>query len=530
MADDVGNVGDYGEDEVTAWASKLGVTVNKVQRDRHGWDLYFQFPRPGDAGDGDVASRVSEASCKVQVKTIRAGKGKTKVKLDNWERLAKDPMPCFYVVLEVDDSRTTRDVFLVHVGKTLIEQTLKHLHKLSPKQKKRVHKLERWLSWGDPERLAAPYGESLIAAIKQHIGGDQSKYVREKLRIVERAGFEERPIHLSFTVSAKQSDALNEIMADFAIGMVDRLPVTALSVKEVRFGVATPIDAESSGENDIAVSDLPSVASTMLTIASKKEPSQSVSLVCRTFVSDVVAPWLPPEARKIRFASDYCDLILKPGGGALSWKVHVDEARHSLTKLGKAARATLLLAHTQEDVRITMEDTASGRRSIIDQSTPMSKPDAGLLDFGAVVDAAVVVAEDWGEHNVQVTPSELMSQRNRISLFRGLNDGTASASEVEAGVDEPHPEMEGRSAAYVTTLPLGFGDRALWASMAIVGTAKWTPATDGGGTVSIVGGKLRLVEKGVIPRQKWTKKKAERFRKRAADVLDAEGIEHLLFD
>jgi len=96
------DLGDLGEIEVIRWARQRDIVPNKVQCDKKGWDIFLEFPHAEpETKKYFLDIRPPELSCLVQVKATDKRVGKIPhIKLTNWERMAKSPLPCFFVVLE----------------------------------------------------------------------------------------------------------------------------------------------------------------------------------------------------------------------------------------------------------------------------------------------------------------------------------------------------------------------------------------------------------------------------------------------
>jgi hypothetical protein len=99
------DVGELGESTFKMWTSQAGLVANKANQDKTGWDFFLESTRPlviqrhtSIALDRDPYP----LKCLVQVKSTDKRPGKWSVKLDNWERLVKDPHPAFFLILEFD--------------------------------------------------------------------------------------------------------------------------------------------------------------------------------------------------------------------------------------------------------------------------------------------------------------------------------------------------------------------------------------------------------------------------------------------
>ena len=112
------DLGGLGEVKVEEWALQRGITPNRVHHDKKGWDIFLEFPRPdSEAERRTLDIRSPEIACLVQVKATDKRTGKIpRIKVTNWERMAKHALPCFFAVLEYDGEDIPQRAYLIHVG------------------------------------------------------------------------------------------------------------------------------------------------------------------------------------------------------------------------------------------------------------------------------------------------------------------------------------------------------------------------------------------------------------------------------
>jgi len=137
------DVGTLGELKLEEWCAQIGITANRVQRDRTGWDNLLEFPllphiQPPSNIPLDIC--LQPLQCFVQVKSTDDRCGRWSVKMDNWTRFIKSPIPAFFLVFEYDGKNLCQRAYLVHVDKIYIKKVLEKLRKISSKNKKLLHK------------------------------------------------------------------------------------------------------------------------------------------------------------------------------------------------------------------------------------------------------------------------------------------------------------------------------------------------------------------------------------------------------
>ena len=131
------NLGGMGESQLELWAHERSMTYNRVQNDTGGWDTFLQIPRrgsPATVGEPLLDIVPGEIACLIQVKATDTSRGRVKkIKLSNWERLVKIPLPAFYVVLEYEGDNEVHNAYLVHVDDFWISKTQFSQACVSPK-------------------------------------------------------------------------------------------------------------------------------------------------------------------------------------------------------------------------------------------------------------------------------------------------------------------------------------------------------------------------------------------------------------
>jgi len=235
----------------------------------------------------------------VQVKATRNADRPIAVKLSNWERLAKSPLPAFFLVVEVGTTNKVGRAFLIHIAEEEISGVQGRLRKLKARDRGKLHKYSLRLSPKAKDRQPSLDGISLLAAIRAAVGADLRRYFSTKANWLDTVGYDQYRYHMKFRFDIGESDDLYEMMAGFANGERNQLPVVGLRVQESRFGIASDIEGHS-GVGD-AFLRIPSIPSQMdLGIeASDEEGLETVSITCGVRVASNVFPFLPPKYRKI---------------------------------------------------------------------------------------------------------------------------------------------------------------------------------------------------------------------------------------
>lgn len=175
-------VGEAGETFFGSLANDGGAVANRVSRDRVGWDFHLQLPRAAEWKlTHTLDTRPAEPSCFVQVKSTTRAVSSWRVKLSNWERLAKDPRPVFFIVFKFTPGSLIcpREAHLVHVGEDLLWRVLKELRSVGNDEVSTLKGRHMTFAWGEADRLAELTGSALRSAIARHVGDKPAIYEQE---------------------------------------------------------------------------------------------------------------------------------------------------------------------------------------------------------------------------------------------------------------------------------------------------------------------------------------------------------------
>ena len=124
------NLGEMGERTLGLWASQVGISANKSDPDKTGWDFFLELPLELDASETVTVplDKVARSiQCLVQVKSTDRQPKQRQVKLSNWQKMVMSPLPAFFLVLEFDGKDRCQRAYLVHVGAEHIRRVLKRL-------------------------------------------------------------------------------------------------------------------------------------------------------------------------------------------------------------------------------------------------------------------------------------------------------------------------------------------------------------------------------------------------------------------
>ncbi len=231
------DLGGLAEAQLRLWAKEAGAAVNPAFEDKKGWDFLVEFPNDIPSFYASLDDRPPEVSCLIQVKGTECKSSRRSIKLSNWERLVKHPLPAFFLILEYEETNSVDATYLVHVGKELIQKVLKRLREESLAQHEEISRKTMTLKWNKEHRIPYPDGEKLKEAIFQYVGEDLHSYVSTKIKMLKELG-DVTPAIVSFDLTAANHEELLTQWIDLAIGLLDSIDVTKITLKEdIRFGI-----------------------------------------------------------------------------------------------------------------------------------------------------------------------------------------------------------------------------------------------------------------------------------------------------
>lgn len=533
---DAGARGAVGEYLLGTWAAQAGITVNKVQSDAHGWDYLLELSRAHmKHGTTSLDLIPCELRCFVQVKVIRSEDGRARIKLSNWHRMVHDLTPWFVLVIVLDENREPAECFLVHIDASWCGRVLKRLRELPEDEGARLHEHHVDVTWVDSDRLAKLHGQALEAGIRFHTGSDPTAYADRKRTWVQEAGYDEERHLLHIEVAATREDEAHTMMADFAIGLLEELPLSLLRIEELRFGIRKPVDTPPPGcRTEIQFADRLPDAETTITLENADQ-SEVIQLRCDTYSSSNVFPDLPLRFQKIRFAAPLFTATMNiqpsdevPEGMALMtfrWQFPplATAAPTPLVDLGRAARAALLLHRSHmAPLRLTVATEGGGFEREGFRANDHLDPES--FECWTTIDRAHQIAS-WFRlaADALVIPSSLLPQAQAIAFLSSVIVDKCSSASFRANVEvETLPDAE--RAALVTSTSVCIGERVIGACVALIGSPNWSPIGGCKHRLEVTGASTRIMKQFDVQATRWTEYDVGTAVAEARAALEDEGI------
>ncbi|NJO85173.1 MAG: hypothetical protein HC828_22120 [Blastochloris sp.] len=232
------NLGLLGELALSTWCAQVGIVANKSEQDLTGWDYILEFPiTSGSEKVSLIDKEPFPLRCFIQVKSTDDNPGKWDVKLDNWLRLVKNPLPCFFLVLEFENQTECQRAYLVHVDKKYITQVLKRLRKASALKTKELHEMTMRFNYSPLDLVSSLNGHGLSEAIHKHVSISPEEYAAQKQQVISTVGYEEGnwTINVDFLPPPNSTDP-REVLVDFLLGKVTHLETIKMKITDCDLG------------------------------------------------------------------------------------------------------------------------------------------------------------------------------------------------------------------------------------------------------------------------------------------------------
>jgi hypothetical protein len=484
-------IGAIGETAFTTWCAQNSITAIKATPDKFGWDYYLQFAAPHGPHEPP------ERSCKVQVKTT-GDAASADIKLDNWERMAKERSPWFVLVVQLLN-REAHAVHLVHVGERQVVRVLERLRQLG--EGVELHRRRMSVDAQPEDALAPPFHVGLRDRLLQHMGSSDKGYLAEKEKWIEESGYPEQ--RYSGTIvfdGAEADDEFYARAADWAVGLVDRLPFKKVTISETRFGITRPVKTVDGGTVKI---NPPSV--TEVVTLSNRERSETVSVTCQQYRANAaVIPALPQKFNQIRLVAPYIALLCRMEGerGAVSFELNVPRGYGlPLSELAKVCKVLRLVSNSQEK-GLTIR---FGANNVGDFKSfaPGVAFDPEFVRFASLVECAASIAKHFDlDLNTPIDTDELLVDEFDIRMMhagfnRDVNVGETLTSLRSRG------ELTGKKAVVIMPSVVTLGSHVAVALIATTGAAKWERIDEENGFLTLDPPEVVICSKQIMPASEW---------------------------
>ena len=300
--------GPVGESYCRMLCAQAGLVVNAAVEDVTGWDFHIEFP--DNVLDKPLTvDTLHEASpqCRVQVKTSKDEKRYDDVSLSNLRRMATDPIPAFFLFLELCHNAQVVNSYLVHVDSEMITKILKRVrkHSVNVIEDRPLNKKTMRVHAATTDVLLPNDPTCFLKALVKCIGSFE-EYRRNKLSHLENTGFESGREILELAVGKNNGEISFE---DVMLGLAKRIRLDSFSATLTRFGIDDPNPYIQEEGGWIEFPNLKPISAVLVFRTSSLAVPISVNVdVYRTFFPDSV----DADYHRVRIAGTFLEHEFKP--------------------------------------------------------------------------------------------------------------------------------------------------------------------------------------------------------------------------
>jgi len=353
-------IGSGGERIIQYWCELSGITANRSDPDRHGWDLHFEMPQLASIIN---ASGLHEANieCKVQVKTTDTKKKSEPISLSSLRAMATSTLPTFYILVELAGGQQVMAAHLLHIDESHCSKILERIRRETAKSGEvNLNKKTMTLDFRKGVKILPLNGEGLKTEILKCIGPSQSDYVTKKQTFIKHCGFDPD----SFKVNFRVDNAHTEKFVKMLLGEVDSLEVKAVEGTVTRFGISEPLVELQSDTAIFSFSNIIPDGFAKVVFRNRKTGT-ALDLGFDIYRGGTIA-CVPAKFRMVRLKSEHFTIDFYIHGNSMNISFHAGEGiEQDIAELLKNYKLIKMLTFPSDvDFSIAIEDkSVSGRFS-----------------------------------------------------------------------------------------------------------------------------------------------------------------------
>ncbi|MEX6679184.1 hypothetical protein QWI18_25020 [Pseudomonas sp. W2Oct36] len=305
----MGDIGTSGELHFMALCAGEGITANKSQADRHGWDVLIEVDQDA-AGLTQQTLHEPIITGTVQIKSTQSTSLKVSVTLANLRKMASNSLPAFYLLMDFSQGQVPTRAFLRHVDEGLIEQILERVntHVVTGKGG-RLHKASMQIDFGQGREIALNGSTSFKAEILRTIGSSQAQYIDRKHRFLQKVGFGDGSQSMRFSLEGHEN---LQAMVEATLGRGGPVELREMQFVSKRFGLEDPKSHWNASVGTLVVEPSPPASRGTITLRNRRT-GDSVQLDAAAYVSAMHA-LLPSSTLQIRIDCGLFDWYINADG------------------------------------------------------------------------------------------------------------------------------------------------------------------------------------------------------------------------
>jgi hypothetical protein len=278
-----------------------GALCHQAEEDESGWDYFVEFPAQHPPGPADTHPPPKSAF--VQVKSVRQYRLTRRVKLSNALRAAQSPHPWFVVLVIANARNEPARLYGVHVWKDLIRLTLEKV-RWAETDKVPLHKRYFTIRFD----ASAERGDNLLAWMHDAIEVVGPDYEQQKKTIFQTIGYEEGYGIAQVTFEPATGD---EVLENF-LGLGSGISLSRFVYTPARFGILSPEPERAWSSGVLHITPDPVTVCELRL----RGPSAASPMVLSGHVYSPGIPGLSFEQSRLRFSTDFLEIVWTPGGKA----------------------------------------------------------------------------------------------------------------------------------------------------------------------------------------------------------------------
>ena len=431
------DLGLMGESAFAFWCANEGLSANRSDVDKTGWDFFVEFPTKTSALEIHRAA----LECRVQVKATDHQKRKLNIPLSNLHRLATAPTPCFYIFLEFDGKDVVQRAFLVHVDNELISRVLKKAYEIESSTKQRKpNKTTLAIHYDDANLIAPPCGSSLRRKLEEIIGPSLQDYIQNKKGHLYNTGHEEGWGEVTLML---EGEAAFRDFIDMSLGIKEDVNVSALQGFHTRFGIKSSKPFVDAIHGRVEILSREPIASGLICFK-KEKYGPELPFKCNVF-SSFLNSIAPESWQKIRVEAELFEITIAPFVGNASYQFTSNpNSRHVVSELRNAVQ--LLSYLSSKESRIFGELRANDWPSI-KFSTNGKGQEFELMDELHALNCALKLISIYElVEPIEVSLQEISMSAQGIIQFYGVFDKEDRALKIEFSMEGPDINLSRESA------------------------------------------------------------------------------------
>ncbi|MBM7558168.1 hypothetical protein [Halanaerobacter jeridensis] len=417
------DLGEMGESTLRNWAAQVGVTANKANQDKRGWDFILEFPIE-NLPKNEVAldKMIDPIQCFVQVKATDNNRGRLSVKLSNWVRLVKTSFPAFFLVLDFNNTNKCQKAYLIHIWEEEIKRVLKKLRQISTEVDSfDLNKKSLSFKWNENNLLSSLDGEGLLKKIQEYIN-DFKTYSKRKKELIDNVGYKggRKKIDLQLLVpdSHKELDP-KEFFIDWSLGLLEEVKVDKSEIKDLRFNIEAPKPEEIIEEGS-KIEIIPKPVSKDILWIKESEGGNEVRVPANLHVPSGVGEIIDLEDVKYLFELfEGNNIILIPNKNSLKYNIHIPDVfeNYNLSNLSVIAKLILFFSKLKEgnakEISIFYSSEFIGKA----QTSNMKIPDK-FIKWAHLINKTTKIANYFDIlDQVEVKVIELWNQEIKLNIM-----------------------------------------------------------------------------------------------------------------